>query len=178
MKKKLKPLYVLALLFSLLGCSPSPEEIAFRASLIDKALNDQNGRAGKLFLEDNKLLEGVVTTASGLQYRVLNSAVESKPDTAAPKSARMTDKVIVKYEGRLITGEVFDSSYERNEPSEFPVNAVIRGWREVLLKMREGDHWRVFIPSHLAYGAKSPNALIAANSALIFDIELITIKGK
>lgn len=178
MKKKLKPLYVFALLFSLSACSPSPEEIAFRAALIDKALNDQNSRAGKLFLENNKLLEGVVTTASGLQYRVLNSTVESKRSAAALKNASMTDRVKVNYEGRLVTGEIFDSSYERNEPSEFPINAVIKGWREVLLKMREGDQWRVFIPSHLAYGAKSPNALIAANSTLIFDIELITIKGK
>jgi FKBP-type peptidyl-prolyl cis-trans isomerase len=168
--KIIKPLYIFILIFSLLGCSESKEEQAFRASLIDKALNDETSKTGKLFLQRNKLHEGISVTASGLQYQVLKSAVKENGVNAS-----ITDDVEVSYEGRLIGGEVFDSSYLRNKTFEFPVSSVISGWREALLMMQPGDHWRIFVPPHLAYGAKSPSAKIAANSTLIFDIELLAI---
>ncbi len=153
----------------LIGCGDGEKEAAFRAELIEKALNDDNAKAGKAFLEKNKVIEGVVTLSSGVQYKVIQSG--------SGKTPKLQDTVEVKYEGRLINGKIFDSSYERNKTSKFPLKEVIAGWRKALLKMRVGDHWTIYIPSHLAYGAVSPSAQIAANSTLIFNIELIAIEG-
>ena len=153
----------------LMGCGDGAKDAAFRAELIEKALNDENAKAGKAFLKKNKALEDVVTLSSGVQYKVIQSG--------AGESPKLQDTVEVQYEGRLIDGSVFDSSYERNKTSKFPLKEVIAGWRKALLKMKVGDHWTIYIPSHLAYGAVSPSAKIAANSTLIFDIELIAIKG-
>lgn len=151
------------------GCSDDKKEAEFRAQLIEKALNDENAQAGKAFLAANKLITGVITTPSGLQYKVVESGSGISP--------QLQDTVEVHYEGRLITGEVFDSSLARDKTSLFPLKEVIAGWREALLKMRIGDKWTVFIPAKLAYGAVSPSEKIAANSTLIFDIQLIAIKG-
>jgi len=159
-------LFVLSCVF-LIACSESKEEQAFRADLIEKALNDDNRKVGDAFLLENKLRENIVSTPSGLQYEVLREGSGNSPE--------IIDIVEVRYKGSLVDGRVFDSSYERGESSEFPLNRVIKGWREALLKMKEGDHWRIYLPAQLAYGAKSPTELIAANSALIFEIELIAV---
>ena len=91
------------------------------------------------------------------------------------KSPEATDKVRVHYHGTLTSGEVFDSSVERGEPAEFPVNGVIRGWVEALQLMKEGEKWKLTIPAELAYGARSPSPKIPANSALVFEVELVKI---
>ena len=133
-----------------------------------KALATQNIEAGKAFLTTNASKEGVVTTESGLQYKVIK-----KGNGAAPK---LDDTVVTHYEGRLITGEVFDSSYKRNQPATFPVKGVIKGWTEALQLMQVGAKWQLFIPSDIAYGASQRGKFIQPNSTLVFDIELLEIK--
>ncbi|MGL5398069.1 MAG: FKBP-type peptidyl-prolyl cis-trans isomerase, partial [Shewanella sp.] len=119
------------------------------------------------FLAQNKTKEGVVTTASGLQYQVLNQG----SGTIHPKAS---DTVTVHYHGTLIDGTVFDSSVERGEPIAFPLNRVIKGWTEGVQLMVEGDKYRFFIPSDLAYGNRSTGK-IGGGSVLIFDVELLKI---
>ena len=124
--------------------------------------------AGKKFLEENGKQEGVVTLPSGLQYKVLSVGNGPKP--------RKGDTVRCHYEGRLINGEVFDSSYRRKQPAEFPVTGVIAGWVEALQLMPVGSKWQLFIPSELAYGSRGAGQSIGPNETLIFDIELLGIK--
>ena len=133
-----------------------------------KLLTTANLQAGSNFLKSNASKEGVITTKSGLQYRVIKEG-----NGAAPK---LDDTVVTHYEGRLITGEVFDSSYKRNQPATFPVKGVIKGWTEALQLMQVGAKWQLFIPSDIAYGASQRGNLIQPNSTLIFDIELLEIK--
>ncbi|MEC8444358.1 MAG: FKBP-type peptidyl-prolyl cis-trans isomerase [Pseudomonadota bacterium] len=133
-----------------------------------KALDDEAAQASKDFLAENAKRDGVQVTESGLQYEVITSVEEGTSPAA-------TDKVRVHYHGTLIGGEVFDSSVERGEPAEFPVNGVIRGWVEALQMMKVGEKWKLTIPAELAYGARSPSPRIPANSALVFDVELIAI---
>ncbi len=109
----------------------------------------------------------VVTTDSGLQYEVLASG-----EGATPKE---TDRVTVHYRGTLENGTEFDSSYKRGQPAVFPVNRVIRGWTEALQLMKEGDKWRLTIPSELAYGSRGAGASIPPNATLIFEVELIKV---
>lgn len=129
----------------------------------------KNEQLGKAFLDKNKKAEGVKTTASGLQYKVIK---------AAPKSAKKpkaTDNVTVHYRGTLIDGSEFDSSYTRGEPANFGVGQVIKGWTEALQLMGEGAKWKLYIPSELAYGKEGrPN--IPPSSVLVFDVELLNIK--
>lgn len=134
------------------------------------AIGDENAKAGKKFLEDNGKREGVVTTASGLQYEVVKKAegAQPKPD----------DVVSVHYEGKLIDGTVFDSSIQRGAPIDLPVGGVIPGWVEGLQLMHVGEKYKLYIPSELAYGAQSPSPAIPANSVLIFDLELLSIQGQ
>lgn len=136
----------------------------------EKTAGDKNLKAGEAFLAANAKKEGVKTTASGLQYKVIKSG-DGKGKTPKP-----TDTVKVHYHGTTIDGTVFDSSVERGEPAEFPVNGVIAGWTEVLQLMKEGDKWQVFIPANLAYGERSPSPKIGPNSTLIFDVELLQVK--
>jgi FKBP-type peptidyl-prolyl cis-trans isomerase len=127
---------------------------------------NKNMEVGKQYLAKNKKQSGVKTTASGLQYKVVSKGKGKQP--------KPTDKVRVHYEGKLISGKTFDSSYSRNQPAEFPVGGVIKGWQEVLPLMKEGAKWKVFIPSDLAYGVRgTPN--IGPNEVLIFDIELLKV---
>jgi FKBP-type peptidyl-prolyl cis-trans isomerase FklB len=126
-----------------------------------------NKQAGADYLEKNKKREGVHTTASGLQYEILQEGKGDKP--------KATDTVRCHYEGRLLDGRVFDSSYQRNKPADFPVNQVIPGWVEALQLMPVGSKWRLHIPSDLAYGAQQVNELIGPNSTLVFDVELMQI---
>ncbi|MBU0680972.1 MAG: FKBP-type peptidyl-prolyl cis-trans isomerase [Proteobacteria bacterium] len=125
---------------------------------------------GAAFLAANKKKDGVQVTASGLQYKVL-TAGSGKTPTA-------TDTVKVHYRGTLINGTEFDSSYQRGNPIEFPVNGVIKGWTEALQLMKEGAKWQLFIPSDLAYGARGAGATITPHATLIFDVELLAVKGK
>ena len=122
---------------------------------------------GKVFLTENAAKEGVIVTKSGLQYQVITAGTGDKP----------TAESIVKthYHGTLVDGSVFDSSVERGEPVEFPVNRLIPGWTEALQLMPVGSKWRLFVPSELAYGEQSPGPAIPPNSTLIFDLELIEI---
>ena len=133
-----------------------------------QALGDEVAKASEAFLAENATREGVKVTESGLQYEVL-TAVESGDSPAA------TDTVKVHYHGTLTDGTVFDSSVDRGEPAQFPVNRVISGWIEALQMMKVGEKWKLFIPADLAYGATSPSPTIPANSALIFEVEMLEI---
>ena len=123
--------------------------------------------AGEKFLAENAKREGVTTTASGLQYKVLTDAIGQKPVA--------TDSVRCHYEGRLIDGTVFDSSYQRGEPTSFPLQGVIKGWTEGLQLMNLGSKFRFFIPYELAYGAQGAGGAIPPYAALVFDVELLGI---
>ncbi|MBE6313509.1 MAG: FKBP-type peptidyl-prolyl cis-trans isomerase [Bacteroidales bacterium] len=126
--------------------------------------------AGEKFLEENKKNEGVKVTASGLQY-----VVEKEGEGAQPTA---TDEVTVHYTGKLLNGQVFDSSVQRGEPATFPLNRVIPGWTEGVQLMKEGAKYTFFIPSDLAYGPQGiPNA-IPPHSTLIFEVELIKVIKK
>lgn len=127
-----------------------------------------NKKAGTEFLATNKAVEGVKTTESGLQYKVIT---EGKGDT--PKS---TSTVVTHYKGTLIDGTEFDSSYKRGQPATFPVTGVIKGWTEALQMMKTGSKWQLFIPSDLAYGPRGAGKNIGPDSVLIFEIELLEIK--
>lgn len=122
--------------------------------------------AGEKFLAENAKKEGVVVTDSGLQYEILKAAEGEKPSA--------TDRVTVHYKGTLLDGTEFDSSYSRGEPSSFGLNQVIPGWTEGLQNMPVGSKFKFYIPSELAYGSRA-NAKIPANSALIFEVELLDI---
>jgi FKBP-type peptidyl-prolyl cis-trans isomerase FklB len=124
--------------------------------------------AGEAFLAENAKKEGVKTTASGLQYKVIKSGTGESP--------KSTDTVKVHYHGTLIDGTVFDSSVQRGEPISFPVTGVIPGWVEALQLMKVGDKWQLFIPARLAYGERSPSPVIGPNSTLIFEVELLSIE--
>lgn len=124
---------------------------------------------GKVFLEANGKREGVTTTKSGLQYEVLTPG---KGD----RSPKATDTVVCHYEGRLVSGKVFDSSYERNQPAEFGLNQVIPGWTEGLQLMSEGAKFRFYIPYLLGYGEQGAGPSIPPYSTLVFDVELISVK--
>ncbi len=126
-----------------------------------------NRKAGKEFLKENAKKEGVVTTKSGLQYKVLTKG-EGQVPTA-------TQRVKVNYEGRLIDGTVFDSSYKRNEPTTFACNQVIKGWTEALTLMPVGSKWELYIPQELAYGERE-SGKIPPYSTLIFTVELLGIE--
>ena len=121
----------------------------------------------KEYLDKNAKREGVKVTSSGLQYEIL--------EEGNGKSPSATDIVRCHYEGRLIDGTVFDSSYKRGEPSEFALNQVIKGWTEGLQLMKEGSKYRFYIPYHLAYGSRGVGN-IPPYAALIFDVELIEVK--
>jgi FKBP-type peptidyl-prolyl cis-trans isomerase len=124
-------------------------------------------RIGKEFLDYNKKMDGIVTTESGLQYLIIKEGNEKKPT--------VDSKVKVHYTGKLINGVVFESSKKNQQPSEFFVNQVMKGWIEGLQIMGEGAHYRFFIPEELAYGSIYKSELIRPFTALVFDIELIEV---
>ena len=139
---------------------------AFFQSIQTKKL-EKNKKAGEKFLAENKDKEGVTTTESGLQYKVI-----TKGDGPIPTDK---DKVKVHYTGTLINGEKFDSSFDRGEPATFAVTGVIKGWTEALQLMPVGSKWTVYIPSEIAYGARGSRGAIEPNMALIFEMELLEI---
>lgn len=127
----------------------------------------KNQEEGETFLSENKEKEGVKVLPSGLQYKVLEEGEGEAPS--------MHNVVSVHYRGNLINGTVFDSTYEREQPQEFPVSRVIPGWAEALKKMKVGSKWQIFIPSYLAYGENGYGPQIEPNSTLIFEMELLNI---
>ena len=132
------------------------------------AAGEKNKTEGAAFLAKNKTEKGVFTTPSGLQYMVLRQGAGQRP--------RATDRVRVNYQGALLNGNVFDSSYERGQPTEFGLNQVIAGWTEGLTLMPVGAKYRFWIPGDLAYGPKgTPDGSIGPNSTLVFDVELLAI---
>jgi FKBP-type peptidyl-prolyl cis-trans isomerase FklB len=133
-----------------------------------KEAGDKNKAEGTKFLEENKKKDGVKTTASGLQYKVLKEGNGAQP--------KKTDTVTVNYRGTLINGTEFDSSYKRGQAATFPVNGVIPGWTEALQLMKVGSKYQLFIPSNLAYGERAIGPDIGANSTLIFEVELLDAK--
>lgn len=156
--KYMKKLLTFIVLFigaaSLLSCSNDDDDY-------QKTLDE-----GRAFLAENAKREGVVVTPSGLQYEVLREG-----DGKSPKA---TDIVKCHYEGRLINGKVFDSSYDRGTPAQFALNQVIPGWTEGLQLMKEGAKYRLFIPENLGYGGYGAGT-IPPFSALIFDVELLEV---
>ena len=132
-------------------------------------MNKEAAEKGKKFLEDNAKRDGVKTTESGLQYEVVKKADGPQPGP--------DDVVTVHYEGSLTDGTVFDSSIKRGTPIDLPVGGVIPGWVEGLQLMHVGEKYKLYIPSELAYGEQSPSPQIPANSVLVFDLELLGIKG-
>ncbi len=122
---------------------------------------------GEAFLADNAKRDEVTVTESGLQYEVLTAGEGDKPSA--------TSTVRTHYHGTLIDGTVFDSSYDRGQPAEFPVNGVIKGWTEALQMMTVGSKWRLYVPYELAYGEQGAGGAIGPYSTLVFDVELLDI---
>jgi len=125
-------------------------------------------QAAAEFLAKNAKADGVVQTASGLQYKIVDAG------KTGANSPQPTDTVTVQYRGKLLDGTVFDSSYDRGQPATFPVNGVIKGWQEALPLMKPGAKWQLFIPADLAYG-DSGQGKIPPGSLLIFDVELLSV---
>jgi FKBP-type peptidyl-prolyl cis-trans isomerase FklB len=138
--------------------------------LAEQQRAEENRRKEAEFLASNKKQEGVVTLKSGLQYKILKQGDGPKP--------RSGDMVVVHYRGTLLDGTEFDNSYARKQPAIFPLKRVIKGWREALPLMTAGSKWRLFVPSRLAYGARGNGHTIGPNVTLIFEVELIDVKGK
>jgi len=132
------------------------------------AMSSKNKNAGDAFLAENAKKEGVVVLPSGLQYKIIKAGNGPKP--------KATDEVTTHYRGTLIDGTEFESSYKRGQPTSYPVNGFIAGWTEALQLMPVGSKWQLFIPSNLAYGERGNGSAIGPNAALIFDLELISIK--
>lgn len=126
--------------------------------------------ANQKFLEENKTKPGVKTTASGLQYEVLKEGSGARPAA--------TDTVVVNYAGTLIDGTEFDNSYKRGQPIEFPLNRVIPGWTEGLQLMTVGSKYKFYIPHQLGYGMNGAGGSIPGGATLIFEVELLNVKGK
>ncbi len=155
-----------------LGLEQEDVQVAMQAlsarvsARMQQAARDNQAAAEK-FLEGNKAKDGIQATESGLQYKVIKSGTGAKPTADST--------VVVHYEGKLISGKVFDSSIG-GEPISFPVTGVIRGWTEALMRMKVGDKWRLFIPPELAYGQQGSPPAIGPNELLIFEVELLGVK--
>ncbi len=161
------------------GKSPklSPKEMDNSVKAVKKLQSDlkekqakQNMQRSKRFMAENRRLPNIKETKTGLQYKILTPGTGEKP--------KATDTVVAHYKGTLIDGSIFDSSYRRGKPFTTSVTRVIKGWTEALQMMKVGAKWKLFIPSHLAYGSRSPSPDIPANSALIFELELLGIEGE
>jgi FKBP-type peptidyl-prolyl cis-trans isomerase len=143
------------------------QEMQEKAAAERGAASKTNREKGEKFLAENKGKEGVMSTASGLQYKVVRQGTGAKPTAS--------NTVKVHYEGKLLDGKVFDSSYQRNAPIEFPLNGVIAGWTEGVQLMSVGSKYTFFIPSDLAYGEQGGGGDIGPNEVLVFDVELLDI---
>ena len=123
--------------------------------------------AGAAFLKANKEKEGVIELHSGIQYLILNEGTGAKPN--------ITDTVKAHYKGSLLDGKEFDNSFKRGQPFSAPLTALIKGWQIALPLMKEGSHWRLWIPSHLAYGDRGAGSDIPGGATLVFEVELIQV---
>jgi len=141
-----------------------------KMTLAVKEFAEKNKKDGEAFLAANKAKEGIVTLPSGLQYKILKAGDGNKPG--------LDDKVVCQYRGTLLDGTQVDSSYERNEPSTFPLKGVIKGWTEALQLMPVGSKWQLFVPSTLGYGERGNGRSIGPNATLIFEVELLSIQAK
>ena len=130
--------------------------------------SEENKTKGEAFLQQNKTKPGVVTLSDGLQYKIIKAGTGAKP--------AKDDTVTVEYTGRLINGEVFDSTEKAGKPATFKLSQVIPGWTEALQLMPAGSTWEVYIPANLAYGTRSVGGPIGPNETLIFNIHLISVK--
>jgi FKBP-type peptidyl-prolyl cis-trans isomerase FklB len=144
------------------------ETLASRQAEMAAMASSENRKAGEAFLTENKTKPGVVALPSGLQYKVIKEGTGKKP--------KATDQVTVHYKGTLLNGQTFDSSYDRGEPTTFPLKRVIKGWTEGLQLMSAGSKYEFYIPSDLAYGDRQMGALITPGSLLIFEVELLEVK--
>jgi FKBP-type peptidyl-prolyl cis-trans isomerase len=139
------------------------------AEKVAAELPKKNLEEGAAFLAKNKTAKGVITTASGLQYKVLRAGAGAKPNP--------TDIVKVHYKGTMLNGDVFDSSYDRNEPIDFPLNQVVPGWSEGVGLMSVGSKYQFWIPAQLAYGEAGSPPTIGPNATLVFEVELLEVKS-
>jgi len=155
------------------GTQPTPAEqqqVQAYAHASVQAAIARNQTAAKEYLARNTREKGVVTTESGLEYKIIAVGDKKAPDI------KPTDKVTVQYRGTLIDGTEFDSSYSRGMPATFPVNGVIKGWQEALVLMKPGAKWQLFVPPGLAYG-DNPRPKIPGGSLLIFDVSLVSAEA-
>ena len=146
----------------------TPETVRAAMEALGKKVLARKKAIAKQFMEENKKKDGVQTTKSGLQYKVIKSGNGASPTAAST--------VTVHYEGKLLSGSIFDSSLQNGQPVSFAVNRVIPGWTEALLRMKVGDKWQLFIPPELAYGERGSPPVIGPNEALIFEVELLEVK--
>lgn len=147
------------------------QAIAEQRAALEEERQEQasvNLKQSQEFLEENKARDGVQVTDSGLQYEVLTEGEGASPTDS--------DTVVVHYEGSLVDGTVFDSSYERGSPAELPLNGVIEGWQEGLQLMSEGAKYKFYVPAELAYGEGGAGNRIGPNEALVFEVELLEVK--
>ncbi len=124
--------------------------------------------AGAAFLQVNKQQPGVIELPEGIQYEVIKEGTGTQP--------KITDTVTAHYKGSLLDGKEFDSSFKRNQPFSAPLTALIKGWQIAIPLMKEGSHWRLWIPSDLAYGDRGAGADIPGGATLIFEVELLAVK--
>ncbi len=143
------------------------DELNQRVQKMQKQQANAMAAAGEQFLKQNAARPGVATTASGLQYEILKEGKGPKPEAAST--------VRVHYHGTLVDGTVFDSSVQRGEPLEFPVNGVIAGWTEALQLMTQGSKWKLYIPHELGYGARGAGGVIGPYTTLIFEVDLLRV---
>ncbi len=171
----LAPLAALTVAITLAGCGQSMDEVQKEIDKQDAAASAAavtNAKAGADYLAQLGKQPGVVTLPSGLMYKVVAS-----PDPKAAQPA-VSDNVKVNYEGKLINGQVFDSSYARNEPASFPLSRVVQAWQMALPMMHKGDTWMLYVPPSLGYGEQGGGDAIPPNSVLIFKIQLLDINPK
>jgi FKBP-type peptidyl-prolyl cis-trans isomerase FklB len=165
----MKSFFILTLALGLIaGCGAKNDKATMQTNSSAPSTSSVSSDPGAAFLAENAKKDGVTTTASGLQYKVIKSGTGESP--------KLSDTVKVHYQGTLIDGTVFDSSIQRGQPISFPVGRVIPGWVEALQLMKVGDKWQLFIPAKLAYGDQSPTPAIPPNSVLIFEVELLGIE--
>lgn len=145
-------------------------EVRAQDAIREQQAAEANMKEGEAFLAANKSKPGVMTTPSGLQYKVEKEGAGPKPTAA--------DTVVCNYRGTFIDGKEFDSSYKRGKPATFPVGGVIKGWTEALQMMPVGSKWELFIPPNLAYGPRGAGGVIGPNETLVFEVELLSIQGK
>jgi FKBP-type peptidyl-prolyl cis-trans isomerase FklB len=144
------------------------QEMKVKQEKMRQELAEKNKKDGEAFLAENKKKEGVITTASGLQYKVLKAGTGKQP--------KADDTVTVHYRGTLVDGTEFDSSISRGSPATFPVDGVIKGWTEALQLMTVGAKWQIVLPPDIAYGPSPAGPKIGPNSTLIFEVELLSIE--